>query len=72
MFAYHSIGAIQYLLILVSKMVLNKCNYFVTAVGERPPHYAADPFTNHLQPPESHGPEWNSSQTLQHGGAQDN
>lgn len=47
-------------------------NFVVTAVGERSPQYAADPFTNHLQPPESHGPEWNSSQTLQCGGAQDN
>ncbi len=44
----------------------------VTAVGERSPQYAADSFTNHLQSAESHGPEWNSSQTLQYGGAQDN
>lgn len=44
----------------------------VTAVGEGSPQYAADYFTNHLQSPESHGPEWNSSQTFQHGGAQDN
>lgn len=43
----------------------------LTVVGERSPQYAADASTNHPQPPQSHGPERDSSQTLQHGGAQD-
>lgn len=42
-----------------------------TALGERFAQHAADSPTNHLQPPESHGPEWDPSQTLQHGGAED-
>ncbi len=58
-----------------SHKVLNELMVFdsvVTAVGEGSPQYAADPVTNHLQPSVSHGPEWDSSQTLQHGGAEDN
>lgn len=47
-------------------------NPAVTAVGQRSPQYAADPVTNHLQPLESHGPQWDSSQNVQRGGAQDN
>lgn len=61
--------------ITASQKVLNKWMVFnpaVTAVGQRSPQYAADPVTNHPQPPESHGPEWDSSQNFQHGGAQDN
>ncbi len=32
------------------------------------PQHAANSSANHLQSIESHGPEWYSSQTLQHGG----
>lgn len=44
----------------------------MTAVGERSPQHAADPFTDYLQPPEPPGLVRNSSQTLQRRGAQNN
>ncbi len=40
----------------------------LTVVGERITQHAANSSANHLQSIESHGPEWYSSQTLQHGG----
>lgn len=43
----------------------------MTAVGEGFSQHAADPLTDHLQPPESHGAQWDSGQALQHGGTQD-
>lgn len=42
------------------------------AAGQRSPQYAADLITNHLQPLESHGPQWDSGQNIQCGSAQDN
>lgn len=40
------------------------CSVTPTAVGKGSPQHAADTSTHHFQPSESHGSEWNSSQTL--------
>lgn len=52
--------------------LLAECFICVTAVGKGTTLHAADTVTDNLQPSESHGAEWNSSQTLQHRGSQDN
>lgn len=66
------------LIICVQLLICNLSNcvkWFpgaVPAAGQRSPQYAADLITNHLQLLESHGPQWDSSQNVQRGSAQDN